>query len=149
MMRETLQDVERYFRQSPELRGEPATQDVIDEAQRILGCRFSQSYVEFLSRFGCGVIGADPIYGLGPEKVDAMGIDDSVVKQTQRFRAQKWPSVENWYITSADGRGNPVGINVDGKVRLVDHDVGDVVVVAEDFDSFLRQKLARVFGRSR
>jgi hypothetical protein len=72
-----------------------------------------------------------------------LGLGEDVVTQTERYRTQRWPGVDGWYIVSTDGRGNPVGIGGDGVVRMSDHDAGDVVVVATSFEAFLVERLRR------
>lgn len=143
MKRETIAQMESYFAETPVLRGGPASEEAISEAQRRLGCRFAPDYVEFLGRFGCGIVGPDPIFGIGPEAVQALAAGDDVVTQTERYRGERWPGVADWYIVSCDARGNPVGIAPDGKVRLSDHDVGDTPVIAESFEAFLVKNLSR------
>jgi hypothetical protein len=137
MKPDTIARLEAHFAQAPDvLRGSPASETAIAEAERQLHCRFDPDYVEFLRLFGCGVVGPSPIFGVGATP-EAMGHDDGVVLQTRRFRSQQWPGIEGWYIVSTDGRGNPIGLSPDGQVRLSDHDVGDVAVMARNFEDFL------------
>jgi len=143
MRNEIVHQLEEYFTKYPILRGRPASEATIEAAQQRLGCRFAREYVDFLRLFGCGIVGPDPVYGIGAEAVAAMGSDDDVDAQTERFRAQQWPGVTDWYVISVDGRGNPIGIGPDGKVRLSDHDVGDILIVAESFEAFLTKNLSR------
>lgn len=138
-----VRQLRKYFAQSPALCGKPASEAAITSAQERLGCIFEPAYVEFLRLFGCGVVGPDPIFGLGADAVDAMGSDEDVVTQTEHFRAQQWLGVSGWYVVSVDGRGNPIGIDSDGRVRLSDHDAGEIVDVAESFEKFLVKDLSR------
>jgi len=135
MNEETIDRLTAKFAEHPVLRGRPAADAAIESAQQRLKCRFDRDYIEFLRRFGSAVVGPNSIFGIGV--ADAMGEDEEVVEQTERFRAQRWPGVGNWYIVSVDGRGNPIGIAPDGKVRLSDHDVGDISDVAESYEMFL------------
>lgn len=107
----------------------------IHEAEQILGCTFSEDYKEFLRRYGGATVGSLPIFGLRPAL--ATGSPWHIVELTQRYRAQNWPGVDNWYIISEDGFGNPIGIATDGKVMISDHDAGDITVLAQDFEDFL------------
>ena len=143
MKSEIARQLEAYFARNPVLGGKPASEAAIVATQQRLGCQFSPEYVDFLRLFGCGVIGPDPVFGIGADAVDAMGPDDDVVTQTEDFRAQNWPGVKDWYVISVDARGNPIGIGSDGRLRLSDHDVGDIVVVAESFGQFLARNLSR------
>jgi hypothetical protein len=136
----TIARLEAHFSQAPEvLRGAPATEEAIKAAETRLKCRFDADYVQFLRMFGCGMVGADPVFGIGT--AEALGADEDVVTQTERYRAQRWPRVQGWYVASADARGNPIGIGDDGVVRMSDHDVGDVSVLTTSFEAFLMKCL--------
>jgi hypothetical protein len=63
--------------------------------------------------------------------------DESVVDLTRRFQADGWRGTENWYVISFDGAGNPVGMDRDGHVWLSDHNSGDIVDVAANFEAFV------------
>lgn len=139
MNQQTIRKLERHYSERPIARGQPASAAAIEEAEQRLGCRLHPDYIEFLRLFGCGFVGPDPVYGLGPGR--PAGIEQSVVEQTEWFRSQRWPGIDGWYVISDDERGNPIGIASDGKVRLSDHDVGDTPVVAESFEEFLLQRL--------
>jgi hypothetical protein len=92
-MPQTIARLEAHFAAAPEvLRGSPASDAAIEQAQHRLECRFHEDYVEFLVLFGCGVIGPYPVFGIGPTP-DAMAEGDGVVEQTERFRAQRWPGI--------------------------------------------------------
>jgi len=138
---ETIAKLHKHFIQAPGvLCGKPAIDDAIKEAQKQLRCCFTREYHQFLQLYGCGVVGAYPIYGLG-DTPDAMEENVNVVSQTEWYRTQKWPDISDWYIISTDGRGNPIGIGQDGQVRLSDHDVGDVIIIAKNFEEFLLYSL--------
>ena len=135
MRQETIDKLQAKFAKHPVLRGQPAADAAIAAAQRRLNCRFDPDYIEFLRHFGSGVVGPNSVFGIGIAA--AMGEDEEVVRQTEQFRAQHWPGTDDWYIVSVDGRGNPVGVAPDGKVRLSDHDVADIAELADSFESFL------------
>ena len=139
MNQHTITMLQRHFAESPVLHGRPATNTEIMRAQQQLTCKFVPDYIEFLRLFGCGIVGPDPVFGIGVAQ--AMGDTDDVVWQTKYFREQRWPGVDGWYVISEDARGNPIGIDPYGKVRRSDHDVGDISIVADDFESFLLDRL--------
>jgi len=68
---------------------------------------------------------------------------NNVLNVTKFYKAvQGWPSIEDWYIVSDDGFGNPIGIDPKGKVWLSDHDSGfEKVKLADSFDEFLYKVL--------
>ncbi len=85
------------------------------------------------------MVGAYPIFGV--RQAEVMGNDGwSVEEMTKRFRSEGWDGTADWYIVSMDGAGNPIGISTDGRVWISDHDVGEVSVVASDFETFIAQQ---------
>ena len=134
MRDETWAALTHNLEEFPILRGEPAEWSEIDEASRAVGLPFPDDYRRFIRRFGAGVVGAYPIFGVRP--VEAMGIAWSVVERNRFYRAQSWPGVENWVVFSADHAGNPFGF-AEGRVLLSDHDWGQIVEIAPNFEEFL------------
>ena len=106
-----------------------------------IGCTFHTDYVEFLGRYGGAMVGGRPIFGL--RSAEVMGSRWSVVDMTQLFRSQGWPGVCDWYVLSEDGAGNPIGVSKDGKIWLSDHDTGEVVQIADNFEKFLFEHCIR------
>ena len=142
MNRKTIEALERQFAALPITRatGVPTASEIL-AASAAIRCKFHEDYVAFLSRFGGAMVGSLPIYGLRPTEVT--GEPWSVVDVTEKFRSQGWPHVDDWYIISDDGFGNPIGVAPDGRVVLTDHDRGFVVsVLAEDFEAFLLKHLS-------
>jgi hypothetical protein len=135
----TWKTLEQKFAKFPiTVASEVPTASEIADAAAAIGCSFHDDYVAFLKRFGGAMVGSLPVFGLRP--ADVMGNQWSVVKETNRFRNQAWPGIALWYIISEDGFGNPIGIAPDGRVMISDHDVGQVNVVAENFEEFLLQR---------
>ena len=105
-------------------------------AEKELATEFSESYKKFIRLYGAAIFDGFFVYGL--RKTLLMGDDCwSVIDLTMYYRNQHWPGTENWYIISDDGSGNPFGVDPEGKVWLSDHDAGEIVPVAEDFEDFL------------
>jgi len=125
----------RSFEKFPELRGGRVSWDEIDVAARSVGLSFPEDYREFLHRYGAGIVGPYPIFGLCP--VEAMGTAWSVVERNRRYRDQRWPGVDDWVIFSNDHAGNPFGFAPNGAVWISDHDFGDIKEIAADFEGFL------------
>lgn len=133
---QTWQTLEQEFAQFPIMRASEVPSDAeIADAAAAIGCTFHDDYVAFLRRFGGATVGSLPVFGLRPARV--MGKRWSVVELTNWFRTQGWPGVDEWYIISEDGFGNPIGLARDGRVMISDHDVGRVSVLANDFEDFL------------
>lgn len=137
MRDETWRAIEEKFARHPILRGTGATLTQIDAASAEVGRDFPEEYREFLLRYGAGIVGPYPIFGVQP--VEPMGDEWSVVDVNRRYRADRWPGVEDWLIISADHGGNPMGIAGDGRVLVSDHDFGGVAPMAGSFEEFLRK----------
>ncbi len=121
--------------------GECALQE-LEDAEKTLKLQFSDDYKEFLLKYGGANVEGYFIYGL--KKQRSMGADFwSVIQNTKFYKeAQRWPGIEDWYIISDDGRGNPIGIDPEGKVWLSDHDAGfEKVKLADNFEEFLHKLL--------
>ena len=140
MKRSTLRKIEKQFERWPDMRAEGASEAMIEEAKQALGCTFDKQYREFLTRYGSGRVGPDPIFGVFP--APDLGKDWSVVDMTRTFRRQGWPGVDDWYVISVDGQGNPVGMDSRGRVRISDHDVGDQAMLARTFEKYLLHLLS-------
>lgn len=139
----TWKRLDREYARFPRARGAPAAEEEIASAEREIDCVFHRDYREFLRRYGSGMVGPDPIYGVHP--APSMGTWWSVVAVTRHFRDEGWPGVDEWYVISGDGRGNPIGMDTKGRVWLSDHDVGDIALVAPSFEANVKRlfKLAR------
>lgn len=125
----------------PEDFGGPVKAEIISDAEDQLGLDFSTSFKYFLSIYGSAILSGHIIYGLIP--IDYMGAPiNNLIKKTEFYRAQNWPDIEDWYIVSDDGFGNPIGIDPEGKVWLSDHDSGfEKVKLADSFEEFLYKVL--------
>ena len=112
----------------------------INDAEEKLKLFFSKSYKCFLANYGGAMIMGDLIYGLRYQ-ADMNENHWSVVDKTLFYKiTQKWPNIEDWYIISDDGRGNPIGCKPDGSVWLSDHDANfEQVKLADDFEGFLHK----------
>lgn len=122
--------------------GGPCNKDEICKAEFELKLPFNPGYKEFLELYGGGVVGSYFVYGL--KKQISMGNDLwSVVQNTNFYKiTQQWPGIDDWYIISDDGRGNPIGCKPDGSVWLSDHDAGfEQVKLADSFEDFLYKLL--------
>lgn len=115
----------------------------IDAASEEIGVPFTSDYREFVRRYGGAVVGPYPIFGL--RRAEPMGSNEaSVVEVTRRFREDGWPGTDAWAIFSRDHAGNPIGLAHDGKVWISDHDAGDVQIIAENFEDYLRQRCLKL-----
>ena len=142
MRTETWDRLDSEFSTFPIMRAsEVPTDEEIANASAAIGCRFHRDYVEFLQRYGGAMVGSLPVFGLRPAEV--MGDRWSVVVVTEWFRNQEWPGTSDWYLISDDGFGNPIGVAPNGQVMRSDHDVGEIGVLAQNFEDFLMNHCLR------
>jgi SMI1/KNR4 family protein SUKH-1 len=118
--------------------GTPASRDHIDDVSIRLGLPLPTGYRNFVERYGAGLVGSLPVFGLGP--VDAMG-DESVIDVNERYRAGEWPGIEDLLILSEDLGGNPIGADGSGRIWLSEH--GRRELLAASFEDFVRTLLDR------
>lgn len=143
-MKQAIQDrLDELFASDPFMKAGAVDEAKVDAAQQALGVVFSKEYWQFLKRYGGALVGPLPVYGVAR----AEPMDEelwSVVTVTRHFRKQSWPGVEHWYVISMDHAGNPIGIDESGKVLTYDHDAGETIELAEDFERYLERCLSKL-----
>ena len=139
----TWEELEKYFSErTPDYIGGPVQENEIEMAEYELKLKFHLGYIYFLKLYGGATVCGELIYGLSYQQ--CMSIDCwSVVQNTNFYKqTQKWPDIDDWYVISDDGRGNPIGCKPDGSVWLSDHDAGfEQVKLADNFEEFLHKLL--------
>lgn len=110
--------------------------DIIKDMESELGLKFTEDYIEFLRCYGEAILGGYSVHGYAD--VSIHGRVGSVVEKTEFYRDSDWPGIEDWYIISDDGRGNPIGCRADGSVWLSDQYSGfKAMQLASSFDVFI------------
>ncbi len=134
--------IREWFESDPGFSTGPMDEEEILLNEEKIGLSFCQSYKAFLREYGSGLVDAYYIHGK-PANSFMGGHLKSVMEKTKFYKeAQRWPGIEDWYIISDDGRGNPIGIDPEGKVWLSDHDAGfEKVKLADNFEEFLHKLL--------
>ena len=141
MKPETTRRLDQLFKSLPVLVGGAVSRGEIDAAELRIGMRFDADYREFIERYGGGVVGSLPIFGL--RRAEVMAEDTfGVVDVTARFRADGWRPTDEWVVISMDLAGNPIGLAEGGEVWISDHDSGATSMVAPTFEDFVRKLLA-------
>ena len=136
-----FKELKTWFENDPGLYIGGLSEKEIADSEENIGLYFSPSYKVFLRQYGAGLIDAYYIHGK-PSDNFMGGYLKSVDEKTFFYRSQKWPSIEDWYVISDDGRGNPIGCKPDGSVWLSDHDAGfEQVKLASSFEEFLHKLL--------
>lgn len=136
-MKESIwEQLEKQFERFPFMKAEAVSEEEINSVEISLGLRFDYDYKKFVLKYGGAMVGAFPIYGLR----QAGPMDDglwSVFNVTMHYRNEGWPGVQEWYVISSDHSGNPIGIDMDGKVVSYDHDCSREINLASSFEDYL------------
>jgi hypothetical protein len=146
MTSHTIERLDAGFAEFPVTRANDAPSNAeIDQAEQQIGVPFDEDYREFLLRYGGGMVGPYPIFGLRP--VEVMGNSHwSVLDVTRHYRSHGVPGVERWVVISEDHAGNPVGMDADGAIWIHDHDFGGISAIAESFEEYLRGRCLKLPG---
>ena len=147
MDRDTIQRLEQDFSRHPVTVAGSVSTSRVRDLERDAGFVLPADYKEFVARYGGAIVGPYPIYGLRAAK--AMGKNEgSALEVTSHFRSEGWSGTEDWLVISTDHAGSPVGLDRDGRVWIADHDAGEVVVIAGDFEEYLRVVCLGLSGAS-
>nr|WP_069681009.1 SMI1/KNR4 family protein [Clostridium sp. ZBS13] len=121
----------------PESFGGEVTIEEVDKAKELIGVELPEDYIEFICMFGCGVVGATVILGLGEAQFVST---PSFVNQTIEFRGELPNKYKDFVVIGVDGAGNPIGFNSPSKeIILFDHDFDGEVCLALNFSEYLRK----------
>jgi hypothetical protein len=144
MQQDLINLLDDDFERHPMLKAPaPGNHDEISRIESIIGFAIPTAYKEFILRYGSGIVGPYPIYGIGRAEAMPRNVTSALVA-TQRFHEQQWPGTEDWLIISTDHAGNPVGIDRDGGIWISDHDFGGVTKLFDTFDDYLRHSCLKL-----
>lgn len=135
--------LEEYFDNDLDLHGSGVSEMEIKETEKQLSLHFCGGYKKLLRSYDSVDLPGYTIYGVNPLP-DMIGASFQTVIDNTRFYkdTQQWPDIDDWYVVSDDGRGNPIGVNPKGEVWLSDHDSGfEQIKLADTFEEFLYKLL--------
>jgi len=119
------------------LKGEPATDEDILNAEQVLNVKFNEEYIQFIKLFG-GACAGFAIYAF--INGSSMG-KATVVELTHRFRKGGEDMIpqelKEAYVISDDGSGNPVLMNKEGKIFIFWHDSWEVELLHNSLQEML------------
>lgn len=106
--------------------GQGAAEAEIDEAEKSLGIKLPEEYVDFLRRVGWVSVGGLELFGLGKEVPKHLNLVSATMKERHKFR----PHIPTFLIPlMADGFGNHYCLFIEGpdtgKVSFWDHEHKD------------------------
>lgn len=137
MNTDTINKIDNFFLKNAVARGIPSKMEDIICAEKELEMEFDKDYVFFLLRYGGSLIGEKEVYGL--HNCGLMG-DETVVDLTKRFREDTGED-DGWLVMGTDYTGNPIGIDKEGKVMMLDYDFGETSILAESLEVYILQSL--------
>jgi hypothetical protein len=133
----TWSALEKSFDRWPQSKASPVEPSDFDQAMQSYG-QIDADYREFVLRYGGGIVGSNPIYGIRmAEFMGTVGGARTAPDVTNWFRNQRWPGTDNWLIFSIDGAGNPIGFAADGTVWISDHDSRQISQLASGIEDYL------------
>ena len=119
--------------------------ETVNNAEKLLGVTFPESYKRFLCHYGAGSFGSEEIYGILDEDLNGSGIPDAIwITQTQRQKLHLAPELVIIYFNGAseyycldtsqmnESQECPIVIYEPGITQGTVRDI-----VYEDFGSFL------------
>lgn len=134
--------LEEEYQEFPRRKCANAGDQIIDQCEQELGLIFSNSYKFFLKYHECSAVGELYINTLTRSERSPRELW-SVADVTKWFKEeQQWPNIDDWYIVSDNGSGDPIGIKPNGEVWISYHDSGfEQEKLANNFEEFLYKLL--------
>ncbi|RYE18765.1 MAG: SMI1/KNR4 family protein [Sphingobacteriaceae bacterium] len=114
-----------------------ATESEIISAENTLKLTFDDDYKQFIQLFGGCYVG-ESIYAF---KNSNDLENTTVVELTQQLRNQLAGTPNDYYAISFDGAGNPIAMNQEGQVMLLDYNTGEQNVLASSFEKLIENNL--------
>jgi hypothetical protein len=138
---DTIQRLDRLFAEHPAMHVGTVPPDQFDSVAKEFPQARNEQFRDFVLRYGGALVGPCPIYGIRP--AEYMGRDDTFAQVSRRYRSGGWAGVDNWTVISSDHAGNPIGLDLEGRVWIFDHDFGGISKLCDTFDEYLQKCLKR------
>lgn len=142
MTQDLINKIEQELNPIPSinLRGVPANDSQIIDAQNQLKIKFHNDYVIFIKNFGGAYVGL-PIYAF---ENNEMMTNQTVVDLTMGFREdylddKRSEILNGACVISFDGGGNPILIDSSGQVIIIYHDSDEYKIFASTFSEFIEK----------
>jgi SMI1-KNR4 cell-wall len=138
MIDRLFQVLDAEFEEFPVLVAAAAAPAEVDAIAAYAGFALPPSYRRFVERYGAAIVGALPVYGVGAAEAMAKS-SASVVAVTEQFRSEKWPGTLSSLVISMDQAGNAITMGECGRIGSFDHDSGQDIEIARDFEGFIER----------
>src|SRR5688572_27177094 len=104
MIADFLERLDELFKDEPVLVASPASAADVAAVEAFAGFDLPPDYKAFVERYGAGIVGALPVFGIGA--AEAMGsTEKSVIAVTEKFRGDQWPGTAGTLVISVDHAG--------------------------------------------
>jgi hypothetical protein len=114
-----------------------STDSELSEAEKELNVTLDDEYKFFVKNFGGCFVGLDIFALKNSKNLEQI----TFIDLTKSFRKQGYPNMDNKYVISFDGSGNPICINSKGEVLLFDHDIGEYSKIANSFNKLISDNI--------
>ncbi len=148
MNSELIENIKKQMNSIPSINfeGIPANDFEIINAENKLKVKFHKDYITFIKKFGGAYFGI-PIYAFNNNE---MMTSQTVVDLTESFRKDyendcRSNILDNSYVISFDGSGNPILIDKKGQVIIIYHDCDEYKILASSFTEFLEKIINNEF----
>lgn len=126
--------ISEFYKSNPIAIGKKATASDVNLIESKLKLKLDEDYIDFITSFGGGLIGSSEIYSMSNSSM----MDEDIIELNETYKNDNfWEGIDNWIIIGSDHSGNPIGIDLDGKIVSNDHDFGGIYVIAESFSDYL------------
>ncbi|MGJ7488015.1 SMI1/KNR4 family protein [Variovorax sp. LT2P21] len=135
--------MQRFLAKHETLRGKPALEEEIRDAERRLGLKLHNDYKDFISRFG-GAYAGIAIHAfsngssIGKETVVELTLD-----AREGFAGdERAVELNGSYVFAMTATGDPIILNFSGEVVVLYHDSDGREVLAASFEKLLQEIFA-------
>ena len=148
MNEDTWRSIDERFRRRPQAKASPVDATEFDHAIELFAPKIDPDYREFVLRYGGGLVGPSPIYGLRKAGfLGTIGGKSTAPEITTWFREKRWPGIDDWLVFSVDQGGNPIGFATDCSVWLSDQtDFPQIIKLAQGFEDYLLKWCLKVMN---
>jgi hypothetical protein len=125
------------------LRGEPATNDQIAEAEQALGVTFDPDYRRFIQSFGGAYAGLSVHAFHNGSSIGRETVTELTLSFRDDYRQTDMAELLNESIVfSIDGSGDPILLDRSGQVWICYHDTGEPKLLAASFAALLEENFS-------
>ncbi|EAE5922248.1 SMI1/KNR4 family protein [Listeria monocytogenes] len=141
---DVFEKLEEFYKQHSGLKGQPATEEQIHEAEKILDVQFNKQYIHFIKQFG-GAFGGISIHAFNNGSLIGKA---TVIDLTLKFRKIYGETISKElsesYVVSDDGSGNPILMDTAGKITIYYHDSGESELLYDSLQELLTLTMQKI-----